>query len=120
MINYHNDDQIDDLKVQINYLKKTNNGLKILLDQNEQTNMELENLLKNHENSKNYLERKIDQYQNEQKDLIDTINLQNIKIDEQCEQILTLKKDNDELRKPHVNLLEFKMKQFFYLNKVLF
>ena len=43
MINYHNDDQIDDLKVQINYLKKTNNGLKILLDQNEQTNMELEN-----------------------------------------------------------------------------
>ena len=109
MTNYHNDDEIEDLKFQINNLQKTNNGLKILLDQNEQTNFELENLLKDHENGKKYLERKIDQYHNEQKDLKDTINVQNSIIDEQSKQILTLKNENDELRKPQVDLLEFKM-----------
>jgi hypothetical protein len=102
---FQNIDQINDLKIRLDYQKKTNKELRMLLEQNEQTNFDLEKLLKEHEKKIAFLEKKNDQNLQDILCSNEITNLQSIKIDNQCEQINVLKKENEDLKKKKVSVL---------------
>lgn len=98
-------DQIDELKLQLDFIKKKNNELTVLLDQNENINLELETLLKEKESKIHYLEKEIDQNQKDLGFSVEIRKLQKNEIDKQTEQIRKLNTENDYFRKQNVHNL---------------